>query len=81
MDENPLKTPFNSEAFRRPQLRGPSAEELAEALGPFSPPDDYDFMIEFDPDVRGVAPVGSLWTLPVWRSQKRYLVVQSLLTV
>ena len=51
MDDNPLKTPFNSEAFRRPQPRGPSAEELAEALGPFSPPDDFDFGDEFAAEV------------------------------
>ncbi len=51
MDENPLKKPFDLTAFRRPQPRGPSPEELAEALGPFSPPDDYDFGEEFEPGV------------------------------
>ncbi len=53
MEENPLKKPFDLAAFRQPasQPQGPSAEQLAEALGPFSPPDDYDLGDEFDPAV------------------------------
>ncbi len=51
MDENPLKKPFDLTAFRRPQPKGPSAEELAEALGPFAPPADYNFGDEFAPEV------------------------------
>ncbi len=51
MDQNPLQKPFDLAAFRQPaaQPQGATPEQLAEALGPFSPPEDDDFGDEFEP--------------------------------
>ncbi|RLS57948.1 MAG: hypothetical protein DWH91_03430 [Planctomycetota bacterium] len=53
MDQSPVQKPFDLAAFRQPvaQPQGATPEQLAEALGPFAPPEDYDFGDEFDPEV------------------------------
>jgi hypothetical protein len=49
-DPRPPQNPFDLSAFRKPQ-RGPTPEQLADALGPFSPPEEFQFESEFDPPV------------------------------